>query len=80
MAAGALRAGGAADGQDAAKDADLDGVAGVGGQAVAGEDGPLVDDCPLLVVVGVGEAGLDEAGLGLVVDPSDRFATQEDHG
>ncbi|WP_329447817.1 hypothetical protein OG906_33740 [Streptomyces sp. NBC_01426] len=28
-----------------------------------------------MLVVRVGEAGLDQAGLGFVIDPSDRFTT-----
>lgn len=66
-------------GQDGAEDADDDGIGGAGGQVVAGEDRALVDEGPLSLV-GVGEADFDQAGLGIVIDPSDRFTAQESHG
>ncbi|MFZ3494739.1 hypothetical protein ACODT5_16215 [Streptomyces sp. 5.8] len=35
----------------------------------------FVEESPPLVVVGVCEADLDQARLGFVIDPSDRFTT-----
>lgn len=60
--------------QDVAEDSHLDGIAGVGVKVLTAEPGPLLDEGPLLVVR-VGEADLDQAGLEFVIDPSDRFTT-----
>ncbi|WP_327732926.1 hypothetical protein OG749_02675 [Streptomyces nojiriensis] len=43
-------------------------------KVLTAEPGPLLDEGPLLVVR-VGEADLDQAGLEFVIDPSDRFTT-----
>ncbi|MFJ6785203.1 hypothetical protein [Streptomyces yangpuensis] len=43
-------------------------------KVLTAEAGPFLDEGPLLVVR-VREADLDQAGLGFVIDPSDRFAT-----